>query len=68
MFEYIDENGVAYEVTQAQVDEAAELEGITSDEYLAKTEGITPLAVEKTQEKEDPIDELTTRLGIDYSG
>lgn len=65
MFEYIDENGVAYEVTQAQVDEAAELEGITSDEYLAKTEGITPLVAEETQEKEDPIDELITRLGID---
>ena len=65
MFEYIDENGVAYEVTQAQVDEAAELEGITSDEYLAKTEGITPLAVEETQDKEEPIDELIARLGID---
>ena len=49
MFEYIDENGVAYEVTQAQVDEAAELEGLTSEEYLAKMEGITPLANEPEQ-------------------
>ena len=65
MFEYIDEEGVAHEVTQAQVDEAAELEGITSDEYLAKTESITPSAAEETQNNEDPIDELITRLGID---
>ena len=65
MFEYIDEEGVAHEVTQAQVDEAAELEGITSDEYLAKTESITPSAAEETQNDEDPIDELITRLGID---
>ena len=49
MFEYIDENGVAYEVTQAQVDEAAELEGLTSEEYLAKMESITPLTVEPDQ-------------------
>ena len=56
MFEYTDENGVVYEVDQAQIDERAKEKGITAKEYLSQTSSIKPKKTNDSQQTDAPVE------------